>query len=65
MHLGILYYREKMGQHMEEAVKLLKEADEFECTATRLYLGMCYEEGKGVDIDLDQAIIWYYLSSYY
>ena len=60
-----LYYGERLlnGFHAElnktEAVKWLRKAARQKCPEAFFQLGFCYENGEGVDRDLNEAAAWY------
>ena len=65
-YLGLYYYR--MAQRSEEgfkekyyeqAVNLFKESRRLGCTRASNNLGMCYEQGTGVERDMNEALECY------
>eukprot|EP01022_Parablepharisma_sp_SALTPOND_P020236 TRINITY_DN3627_c0_g1_i1.p1 TRINITY_DN3627_c0_g1~~TRINITY_DN3627_c0_g1_i1.p1 ORF type:complete len:706 (-),score=99.15 TRINITY_DN3627_c0_g1_i1:1812-3929(-) len=65
-YLGLHYY--KMAQSADESVRrkyyqkaaeLFKKSKELGCARAANNLGMCYEQGTGVEKDLDQAFACY------
>ena len=60
-----LYYGERLlngfyaAPNPAEAVKWLRKSAKQKCPEAYCQLGICYENGEGVDRDLDEAASWY------
>lgn len=55
-NLGNIYMSK--GEY-EKAVEYFKKAAEIGCVQSQVNIGICYEEGKGVERDDRQALWWY------
>lgn len=61
-----IYSQEKLGSFCiyfekidEEIVTWYKKATEQNDADAQNYLGLCYEKGRGVEVDIDEAREWY------
>ena len=54
--LGCHYFYE--GKY-NDAIMWFKKSEEQGCAESQYYLGLCYQEGKGVEQNIQKAILWY------
>lgn len=59
VHLGENYSQGKSYDRREQAVKCYKAAAELGYAEGQYMLGKCYDEGYGIEKDLQQAIFWF------
>ncbi len=43
----------------EKAIESYQSAADMDCAMAKYRLGLCYETGRGVDMDIDEAVYWY------
>jgi TPR repeat protein len=63
-NLGIMYKYGLGGEQNDaRALELFREAAEHDFSYAQYYLGTMYEGGRGVAENLEEAYMWYYISS--